>query len=393
MSRPLRVILNDRPLRTTLTGVGHYIHELLLHMESDAPDVRVDPFLFGCVLRQSWRRHDALAGADTTPPAIAQPRDVGGSRKPWWVRRTLDAGLGVVFRAYARTGRYALYHEPNHIPLRCGLPTVTTVHDLSVIVHPDWHPDDRVRWYERGFEAGLRQTRRFIAVSEFTRRELVARCNVPPDRIDVVYEGPRAAFRPQPREIVRRVLTALQLSPGFFLYVGTLEPRKNLIGLLDAYAALPGRLRQRHPLAVVGAWGWKQAALRERLSERDLMRDVRLLGYVADPHLACLYSGCAALVWPTLYEGFGLPPLEAMTCGAAVAVSNGSSLPEVVGDAGLLLDPHDPPAWSEAMRRLAEDEAWRAALARRGARQAAGFSWARCVEQTVACYRAALAGS
>ena len=269
-------------------------------------------------------------------------------------------------------------------------PTVTTIHDLSVLVHPEWHPEDRVRWYEHAFEAGLQQTQRFIAASEFTKREMVERCGISPDVIDVTYQAARPVFGPKAPGQVRSVLAALGLPDCFFLYVGTLEPRKNVTGLLDAYAALPVGLRRRHPLVVAGAWGWKQEALREKLAQRDLSSDVRLVGYVTDEHLACLYSACTALVWPTWYEGFGMPPLEAMACKAPVIVSDVSSLPEVVGQAGVLLDPQDLTAWTDAMRQMAQDATWRETRRQRGGEQAARFSWSRCLVQTVSTYRSAL---
>lgn len=456
MSAILRVILDDRPLRRTRTGVGHYVAQLLEWLPRVAPDIHVDPFVFTHLSREGWgdRGTEGASGQGTEAAALrdqgprdrgAQPRDVGGGRKPWWLRRTIQAAYGVVFRFKTR-GRYDLYHEPNHIPVRCDLLTITTIHDLSVHVHPQWHPRDRVRWYEADFERGVRQTRHFIAASEFTRREMVRLLGVAPDRITVTYQSPRAAFTarlhsaietphtggglirarsasegpcirarsasegpsirarsasegppvPTPSDSEGSVIraasvserAALDLPERFFLYVGTLEPRKNVAGLLEAYAALPAAVRRSHPLLIAGAWGWKADALRQKLAERHLQPDVRLLGYLHDAELAAVYAACTALVWPTLYEGFGLPPLEAMACGAPVIVSNAASLPEVVGDAGVLLDPHDTAAWTEALRRMAEDEAWRAALRARGLRQAARFSWERCARETAACYRA-----
>jgi alpha-1,3-rhamnosyl/mannosyltransferase len=147
------------------------------------------------------------------------------------------------------------------------------------------------------------------------------------------------------------------LTERFFLFVGTLEPRKNVEGLLDAYAALPGPIRARHSLLIAGAWGWKAERIRQQLESRRLGEQVRLIGYLHDPVLAALYARCTALVWPTWYEGFGLPPLEALACGARVIVSNVASLPEVVGDAGVLLDPRDVAAWTDAMRAAAELDA------------------------------------
>jgi glycosyltransferase involved in cell wall biosynthesis len=442
---PLRVMLNDRALLQPLTGVGHYIHQLLWHLPAVDADIATVPFC-GRYLRRGKACPTAVSAADsvrtahraaahqpdedtahravahqsgpdedtahravahqsgpdedTAHRAVAHQSDADPDtahravahashvphRAPSWLRRAVLGVYGVGFRWAAR--RCQLYHEPNHIPLRCDLPTVTTMHDLSVLVHPEWHPADRVRWYERDLQAGVRQTRRFIAASEFTKREMIARLGIRPEIIDVTYQAPRPVFRPQPAEQVRRTLAALRLPERFFLYVGTLEPRKNLPGLLRAYAALPADVRRQNPLCIAGGWGWKAEQLRALLSQG--FDEVRLLGYVDDAGLADLYTACTALAWPTLYEGFGLPPLEALACGAPVIVSDVTSLPEVVGDAGVRLHPDDLPAWTAALRRMAEDTKWRTALAAAGLNQAARFSWPRCAAQTAACYRAAL---
>lgn len=382
---PLRVVIDDRPLRRTLTGVGNYIAQLLLHFPAPDNTLRIEPFVFGRLSRRDWRARVAQqAAGDPSRPAGAG--DVGGGRKPWWVRSAVQSAYGHVFRWKTRHDH--VYHEPNHVPTRCNLPTITTIHDLSVLVHPQWHPADRVRWYERDFAAGVRQTRRFLAASEFTRREMIRLLSIPAERIDVTYQAPRAAFRPLDEATLAPLRHRLDLPPRFFAYVGTLEPRKNLPGLLDAYAALPDRQRRACPLLIAGAWGWKADVIREKLSERGIAGEVRLLGFLHDDELAGLYTACAGLVWPTFYEGFGLPPLEAMACGAPVIVSNAASLPEVVGEAGVLLDPRDTQAWTAAMSRALEDENWRENLGRRGLAQAAKFSWRRCAEGTIAAYRA-----
>lgn len=381
-----RIVLDDRPLRRTLTGVGNYIAQLLAHLPHVAPDLQVDPFVFTHLSREGWK---PPAPSETGPPPQTSPADVAGGRRPWWMRRAIQAAYGVAFRF--KTRGYDLYHEPNHCPVASRLPTVTTIHDLSVLVHPDWHPLDRVKWYESAFNAGLRQARRFIAASEFTRREMTLRLGVDPARIDVTYQGPRAAFQPLTGDALAVARRELAIPERFFLFVGTLEPRKNVEGLIDAFAALPADVRARTPLLIAGAWGWRAENLKEKLASRALVEQVRLLGYLHDPQLAAYYSACTALVWPTLYEGFGLPPLEAMACGAPVIVSDAASLPEVVGDAGVLLPPTDVPAWTEALRRAAKDEAWRAAARARSLDQAARFSWRRCAEETAAIYRRVLA--
>lgn len=398
MPDPARIVIDDRPLRRTLTGVGSYIAQLLLHLPRVAPDLRCTPFVLRYVRRKrDWQRalEARLRAADAAPPAgggpqsgAARARDVGRTRSGWLVRAAIQAAYGVTFRALTRG--YRLYHEPNHVPVRCDLPTITTIHDLSVPLHPQWHPADRVKWYERDFVPGVARTARFLTPSEFTKREMLRHLGVPAERIDVTPLAARAGFCPQPPERIAEALAALRLPPRFFLYVGTLEPRKNVAGLLDAFAALPESVRRAHPLVIAGAWGWKADALREKLDQRQLGESVRLLGYLPDRPLAALYCACTALVWPTWYEGFGLPPLEAMACGAAVIVSDVASLPEVVGEAGLRLDPRDARSWTDAMRRVAEDDAWRNELAQRGLERARQFSWERCAAQTADAYRRVL---
>lgn len=393
MPDPPQIIVDDRPLRRTLTGVGSYIAQLLLHLPHVAPDLAITPFVLRYVRRQrDWQEYlrRMLRAAEDAPLAPGgAPSDVGKTRTDWLVRVAIQAAYSTAFRTLTRG--YRLYHEPNHVPVRCGLPTIVTIHDLSVPLHPDWHPADRVRWYERDFRPGLQRAARFLTPSAFTKSEMVRHLGLSAERIDVTPLAARGAFSPQPPERVSQVLAALRLPAAFYLYVGTLEPRKNVEGLLDAYAALPSALRADQPLVIAGAWGWKAESLREKLTARGLGESVRLLGYLHDGPLAALYTACTALVWPTWYEGFGLPPLEAMACGAAVIVSDVASLPEVVGDAGVRLDPQDGSAWTQAMRRVAEDAAWRAARRSAALERARQFSWEKCAQQTAQAYRRVLA--
>jgi glycosyltransferase involved in cell wall biosynthesis len=219
---------------------------------------------------------------------------------------------------------------------------------------------------------------------------MVAHLGLAAGRIDVTYQAPRPAFTRRSDEAIRATCAALGLPARFFLFVGTLEPRKNVPGLLAAYAALPASVRKTHPLVLVGGWGWSTTGLADQLRQPEFCECVRHIGYLHDDALAALYSSCTALVWPTFYEGFGLPPLEALACGCPVIVSDTTSLPEVVGGAGVLLDPLQAPAWTAAMLRMVEDAAWRQQWCDRGPARAAQFSWARCARDTIACYRRAL---
>ena len=399
----MRIIVNDRVLFRPLTGVGHYARELLGALAGEDAAIDVRGFLSGVFgMPKRGGRGKTEDGKQTAGryedggghAARTADSGVGGGLRRWvkpWLRQAAGGPYRMAFRVAAR--RYSLYHEPNHVPTRCHTPTVTTIHDLSVLVHPEWHPSDRVRWYERDFDAGVRQTCRFIAVSEFTKSEMVTRLGIPAERIDVTYQAPRPAFVTFDQITATRVRVEHNLPEQFFLFVGTLEPRKNVAGLLEAYGALSADLRRRFPLVLAGGWGWKMDVLPGLLARHGVQNTTRLLGYLSDDALAGLYTTCTALVWPTLFEGFGLPPLEAMACGCPVIVSGVTSLPEVVGDAGVLLDPHDLEAWTEAMRRMAEDADWREQWQQRGRERAGTFSWQRCARQTIACYEAALRSS
>ena len=175
--------------------------------------------------------------------------------------------------------------------------------------------------------------------------------------------------------------------------VGTLEPRKNLSGLLAAYSRLPEKTQGEHPLAVVGMKGWLSDALERQLEPLERRSRVRRLGYVAHEDLPFVYAGAHAFAFPSFYEGFGLPPLEAMACGVPVLISNRSSLPEVAGDAALQVDPEDVEAMTRGLERLLGDEGFRARAVRAGPERAAGFTWERCVDRTVDVYRRVIAGA
>jgi len=229
-----------------------------------------------------------------------------------------------------------------------------------------------------------------LTVSEFARHEIVERLGWSPDRVRATPLAAADAFRLRSRDELAGRLAHWGLEPGgYCLFVGTIEPRKNLGRLLDAYEGLPDGLRRRWPLVVAGSSGWRSGDTHARLRECERRGWCRYLGYVAEGALPALVAGCALFLFPSLYEGFGLPPLEAMQSGVPVVTSDRASLPEVVAGAGAMVDAGDTDAWREAIRRGLEDEAWRRGATERGLARAAEFSWARCARETVAAYRAA----
>lgn len=300
----------------------------------------------------------------------------------------------VMPRVLAREG-FDLVHDPYHFP-PFFWPTpyarVMTIADLTPLLLPT-HTFGRRLAHRLLFGRLARRAHHIVTISEHTRSDVIRYLKVPAERVTAT---PLAADeRLAPVEDEREIAglrDKYDLPRRYILHVGTIEPRKNLSRLVEALGALP----QAHSdvvLALAGAKGWGDVGI-ERLVERlGLAGRVRLVGYVPEDELAGLYSGAQALVYPSLYEGFGLPPLEAMQCGCPVVTSNTSSLPEVVGDAGLLVDPTSVHGLAEAIERILEDEALRDRLRTAGRERAKQFTWKRCVEVTADVYERVVANS
>ncbi|MCS6910636.1 MAG: glycosyltransferase family 4 protein [Anaerolineales bacterium] len=271
-----------------------------------------------------------------------------------------------------------LLHCTAPMPIPAHLRTVATLHDVIPLSHPDWFPAV-MRWRLRRWIASAARAQHVLASSAFTRTEIIRHLPIKAARVSVVPLGQRAAPPASPKHGAR-----------YFLAVGTLEPRKNLATTLRAYSRLRKHWPAAPPLKVVGGQGWGGVRAEALLAELDLHDAVELLGHVSDEMLWRLYAGAVCLVYPSLHEGFGLPPLEAMACGCPVIAANTGSLPEVVGEAGVLVDPLDVEAIAAAMQRLAEDANMADELRRRGRARAATFTWERCARETVTVYRRVL---
>jgi glycosyltransferase involved in cell wall biosynthesis len=269
---------------------------------------------------------------------------------------------------------------PVYRPRRC----VVTVHDLGYLYYPEAHTLTR-RWYLHLSTAyHVRVATRLIADSEATKADLVKWYGADPAKIAVVHLAVGDAYRPVHEEDALGGVRARYAGGGdYLLYLGTVQPRKNVGGLLEAYATLRGQMANAPALVIAGKRGWLAAPIYARAEQLGLLGAVRFVDYVPQEELPALLSGALALVFPSFYEGFGLPALEAMACGTAVVAANSSSLPEVVGDAGLLVDPHDSEALAAAIQQVVEDTAVRTELRARGLARAAAFTWRRCAEETL----------
>ncbi len=386
----MRALVGVRCLIQPKTGIGHYTEELLqaLRAHPDAPQIATypGPMLLKVArkaldLGKSLKKLTSLGRAGQKRSDSPQVSLAGPAKSPlservyeWLLDREL------------RSKKYDFYHEPNYFAQPCDLPTIVTVCDLSALIHPQWHPADRVRRHEQLFRWLVPSGAHFLTISRFVSQEMQKYLGIHPSRIHVTCCGVRNHLRPLPAEAVKTTLARLGLPSGYFLHVGTIEPRKNLGLLLRAWADLPDRVRTRHPLVLAGGIGWKETGV------LDLMADLKPkglfhLGYIDDADLPALYGGARALVYPSHYEGFGMPPVEMLACGGVVLAAPAGAVEEVASPSAHILRSQDPQEWRDAMLRLAVDDDWHAQLASQGIETASRHTWQRCADLTISGYQ------
>ena len=370
--------LDAIPLTEPRAGVGHYTYELARALAEAAPGDE-----FELAYPSSYPAID-LSEREAPPSNLKEARvRVGPVGRRWW-----SAGLP---RYAARRG-YGLFHGTNYeVPLWGGTARVVTVHDLSLFKHPETHEPRRVWRARRRVPLMTRAAAAVVTPTEAVRRELCEWLRVPPAKVFAVHEAARACFKPLERREAESVLRGMGVGGDFLLAVGTIEPRKNLAALVRAFEEV---LRERPSsnlrLVVAGGRGWLTGPLFEAIERSPCRGRVVLPGYVTDAQLRALYSACALFVYPSLYEGFGLPPLEAMSCGAAVVAGRTPAVEEVTAGAARLFDPPDHAQLTRALLELLDHEAARRALSEAGLRRAADFSWPRTARATLDVYAEAL---
>ncbi|MET0626112.1 MAG: glycosyltransferase family 1 protein [Pyrinomonadaceae bacterium] len=370
--------LDAIPLTIPRAGVGHYTFELARALALAAPEDE-----FELAYPSSHPPLD-LGERESLPPNLSEARvRVGALGKRWW-----SAGLP----RYAGRRGLRLFHGTNYdVPLWGGAARVVTVHDLSQFTHPETHERRGVRRARRRLPLMTRAAEAVVTPTEAMRREVCEHLGVPASKVFAVHEAARDCFKPVARAEAEEALRGLGVGGEFLLAVGTIEPRKNLSTLVRAFEEV---LRERpgSPLRLViaGGRGWLTGPLFETLERSPARRSVTLTGYVSDAQLRALYSTCRVFVYPSLYEGFGLPPLEAMSCGAPVVAGRTPAVEEVTAGAARLFDPRDTAALTRTLLELLDQEPTRRSLSEAGLARAAHFSWHRAARATLDVYAEAL---
>lgn len=377
----LKLALNATSLLSPLTGIGQYVLNLakeFVKSETVDPDFFYALFWQKKILDSSMTRGNKLRSSirDYVPYSYEISRFLQKRR----------------FTQYTKKNKFDLYHEPNYLLMPFHGPSVTTVHDLSWIHYPELHPANRVHALNKYFEKSLENTNYIITDSEYIRQELINLLSVKPEKIQAIHLGVEDLFQPRTEIEIRKTLQQYALSyKSYLLAVGTLEPRKNLNFVLQTYQQLPKTVKNKFPLIIIGMRGWNISDLDSLLQASINKDEIKLLGYIPRIDLAAITAGAKTLIYPSIYEGFGLPPLEAMACGVPPIISNLSSLPEVVRDGGITIPSTDQEALISAIIRLIEDDNYERHLSQQALKLAQPMTWQHCAAQTYQAYRQAIA--
>jgi glycosyltransferase involved in cell wall biosynthesis len=359
----MNIVINAIALLSPSTGVGNYVYNLSTEFRRLRPDFNYT-YYYGYFsrklkgrVRENGNVYRAKEFIKRTPILSSHARDLR------------------IKLACLHLKNYDVYFEPNFIPLDIrAKKRVTTVHDFSFYLHPEWHPKERVEYFLKNFFPKIQKSDFIITVSEYVAREAREMLKIEKARIKTIYNGCNTIFNRCGDEEVR-----MKLPENYLLFVGSLEPRKNVVSLLKAYALLPDPIKREYKLLLAGFKGWQNAEILGLVNK--MKEHVEYLGYVGNTELAHLYRKATCFVYPSLYEGFGLPPLEAMACGCPVVVSNVASLPEVCGDAAYYIDPYHVENIAEGISKVATDKVLRQRLIQKGIERAKFFSWEKSAEE------------
>lgn len=377
----MKILIDIDALTPPLTGIGHYTAQLLKGLQ-EADDVGELKLI----------RNGNIVGPEVLGKIenTLQSARVAARRLPF--RPLLRWG----YQKY-RTMRFwqsstgfkdFIYHAPNYSLFPFQGRSVVTIHDLSFIRHPEFHPSDRVNYWRKNIHRVVKRADHIITDSEFQRDEIMDVFDIEPDKVSAIHLGVSRRFCAYSMDECTTVLAENKLQyKQFCLVVATVEPRKNFERIVRAFESLPEQLKYAYPLVIVGDRGWLSDDIHQSIERLIEKKQAQRLGYIPDESLWRLYASATVFVYPSLYEGFGLPVLEAMASGTAVLSANGSSIPEVAGEACVLVDPYSVEQLANEWRILLSDETKRSHHVSMGLKRATMFTWGKCVAETINVYK------
>ena len=376
----MKVILNVDAITGPLTGIGNYANQLAHKLEQNSEVEELKLYSSHRWIKSpehALKANQMLASIRKNVPLKGTALKLYTWQKNLWFKK----------KSKPFDQNYLL-HSPNYLLLPFKGKSITTIHDLSFIRYPETHPKERVAILEKELPKSIAQASAIITDSDYIKQEVHEILGIPEDKIHVVPLGVTKKFRPYSKEEYLPVLKNHNLdNVKYILSVATLEPRKNLNSLIDAYLLLPKAVREEYKLVIAGARGWLSKNLFLRIEALVKRGDIISLGYIDNADLPYIYSGSHGFALPSLYEGFGLPVLEAMAAGVPVLTSTSSSLPEVAAGAAILTNAHDIECISSGLLKLIEDEQWRKQAIIKGLARAQEYTWEKCINRTVEVYK------
>jgi len=375
------ILIDCTPLRGSYTGIAKYIDENVNRLKQD--NEKNWFYYYDGLISQKLITAENL---QQDFPYLSKLKNYLSSKtlfnryfkKP--LKKLLSLGRELFVNNKKQT--YHLYWQPNYIvePSINAFKTVVTVHDFSFYEHPQWHPQDRLELFNQHFMRNIHQADKIICDSHYIKSCAIKRLNLNEQDIEVIYLGiEHEIFKQYPQQKLIEVKQKFSLPERFILFVGSIEPRKNLLNLLKAYHLLPELEKNNTQLILVGFKGWENQEIMAQINAEK--QHINYLGYVSDQELAMIYNLATVFVYPSFYEGFGIPPLEAMACGCPVIVSNSTSMPEVCAEAALYIHPQQVDDISQCLMELLQDTQLQQLYIKKGLKHVQQFCWEKSAQQ------------
>ena len=378
------LIINAIPLLSKFTGIAKYTYEIskrLLLFDQNCDST----FYYGYFRKKLY--FPEVADISREERLAKKLKDIFG--KIYFFKKMAREGL--LFSSKFLNKECEIYWEPNIVPIKHikSKHLITTVHDFSFHLFPDWHPKETREYFQKHFWDNIFKSDMIITGSHGTKNEICELLHFDPSRVRVIYHGvDHAIFRIYEPDMMQTFSDLYKLPEKFILFVGSIEPRKNLKSALLAYNSLSDAFKKEYKFLLAGFSGWNNAEVMEIICNEK--GNVIYLGYLSDRELAYLYNLAGVFIYPSLYEGFGLPPLEAMACGTPVIVSRVSSMPEICGDAAYYVDPLDVRNISESIYTVATDDSLRKNMIRKGLRTVKSYNWDTSAKEHLSVFKEVL---